>query len=69
MREPFATPGFCLECAIEIEESFETLQVIELLPLETIERIEEMVQAGLEQERVAECWAEKGLLECDQGLI
>ncbi|ABW32375.1 hypothetical protein [Acaryochloris marina] len=56
MRESFATPGFCWECAVEIEANFEILQVIELRPPETIERIEEMVQAVLERERVAESW-------------
>ncbi|WP_396124662.1 hypothetical protein [Acaryochloris marina] len=56
VRESFATPDFCLECAVEIEENFEVLQVIELRPGETMERIGEMVQMGLERERVARIW-------------
>ena len=27
VRESFTTPGFCWECAVEIEETFEILQV------------------------------------------
>ncbi|WP_299485887.1 hypothetical protein [Acaryochloris sp. IP29b_bin.137] len=56
VRESFATPGFCWECAAEIEETFEICQVIELRPPEAIERIEEMVEAGLERERVSRVW-------------
>ena len=58
VRESFATAGFCLEVALEIEKTFEVEQVIELRPPETMERIGEMVQAGQERERVAECWGD-----------
>ncbi|MGR3280000.1 hypothetical protein ACSYAD_33640 [Acaryochloris marina NIES-2412] len=56
VRESFATPGFCLECAVEIEENFEIVQVIELRPTETMERIGEMIGVWLERERVARVW-------------
>ncbi|BDM82984.1 hypothetical protein AM10699_58450 (plasmid) [Acaryochloris marina MBIC10699] len=56
VRESFATPGFCWECAVEIEESFEILQVIELRPGETMERIGEMIGVWLERERVSRVW-------------
>ncbi|WP_315876759.1 hypothetical protein [Acaryochloris sp. 'Moss Beach'] len=56
VREVFATPEFCLECAIEIEENFEILQVIELRPGETMERIGEMIGVWLERERVSRVW-------------
>ncbi|MGR3280082.1 hypothetical protein ACSYAD_34075, partial [Acaryochloris marina NIES-2412] len=56
VRESFASAEFCLECEVEIEENFEILQVIELRPTETMERIEEMVQVGLERERVSRVW-------------
>lgn len=56
VRKSFATPEFCWECAIEIDENFEILQVIELRPGETMERIGEMIGVWLERERVAECW-------------
>ena len=56
VRESFATPGFCLECAVEIEENFEIVQVIELRPPETMERIGEMVGVWLERERVKRVW-------------
>lgn len=58
VREAFATPEFCLEMTLEIEKTFEMEQVIELRPPETMERIEEMVQAGLERERVSRVWGE-----------
>ncbi|WP_235111533.1 hypothetical protein [Acaryochloris sp. 'Moss Beach'] len=28
MRKPFATPGFCWECAVELEKNFAILQVM-----------------------------------------
>ena len=56
VREVFTTPGFCWECAVEIEENFEILQVIELRPGETMERIEEMIGVWLERERVSRVW-------------
>lgn len=56
VREPFATPEFCYECAVEIEQAFEIAQVIDLWPTETMERIEEMVQVALERERVVRVW-------------
>ncbi|KAI9129523.1 hypothetical protein [Acaryochloris sp. CCMEE 5410] len=56
VRESFATPEFCWECAVEIEENFEIGEVIELRPPETMERIGEMVGVWLERERVKEIW-------------
>ncbi len=56
IRQPFDTVEFCFEAALELEDTFDILQVIDLRPGETMERIEEMVQAGLERERVAEIW-------------
>ncbi|KAI9129771.1 hypothetical protein [Acaryochloris sp. CCMEE 5410] len=56
VREVFASAEFCLECAFEIEENFEILQVLELRPTETMERIEEMVGVWLERERVSRVW-------------
>ncbi|KAI9129154.1 hypothetical protein [Acaryochloris sp. CCMEE 5410] len=56
VRESFATPSFCWECAVEIEENFEIGEVIELRPGETMERIEEMIGVWLERERVAGIW-------------
>ena len=58
VREPFASAEFCWECAVELEENFEILQVIELRPPETMERIGEMVRAGLERERVSRAWGD-----------
>ncbi len=56
VREAFASAEFCLECAFEIEENFEIVQVIELRPPETMERIEEMIGVWLDRERVARVW-------------
>ncbi|ABW32761.1 hypothetical protein AM1_D0270 (plasmid) [Acaryochloris marina MBIC11017] len=56
VKESFATPGFCRECTVEIEENFEIGEVIELRPPETMERIEEMVGEWLERERVSRVW-------------
>ncbi|WP_299489473.1 hypothetical protein [Acaryochloris sp. IP29b_bin.137] len=56
VQESFASPGFCLECAVEIEENFEMEQVIELRPPETMERIEEMVGEYQDRERVSRVW-------------
>ncbi|MGR3278327.1 hypothetical protein ACSYAD_24850 [Acaryochloris marina NIES-2412] len=56
VRKSFATPGFCWECAVEIEENFEIGEVIELMPPETMERIGEMIGVWLERERVKEIW-------------
>ncbi|MGR3279931.1 hypothetical protein ACSYAD_33285 [Acaryochloris marina NIES-2412] len=53
VKESFASAEFCLECTVEIEENFEILQVIELRPTETMERIEEMIGVWLERERVS----------------
>ncbi|KAI9130184.1 hypothetical protein [Acaryochloris sp. CCMEE 5410] len=53
MRETFATPEFCWECAVELEDMFDILQVIELRPPETIERIEEIVASHKNREYVA----------------
>ncbi|BDM83652.1 hypothetical protein AM10699_65130 (plasmid) [Acaryochloris marina MBIC10699] len=56
VRNTFATPEFCWECAVEIEENFEIGEVIELRPPETMERIGEMIGVWLERERVARVW-------------
>ncbi|ABW33070.1 hypothetical protein [Acaryochloris marina] len=56
VRNTFATPEFCWECAVEIEENFEIGEVIELRPPETMERIGEMVGVWLERERVSRVW-------------
>jgi hypothetical protein len=56
IRQPFATPEFCYEAALELEETFAILQVIELRSPETIERIDEMVGVHLERERVLLAW-------------
>ncbi|BDM83648.1 hypothetical protein AM10699_65090 (plasmid) [Acaryochloris marina MBIC10699] len=56
VRESFASPEFCWECAVEIEENFEIVQVNELRPPETMERIEEMIGVWLERERVMRVW-------------
>ena len=56
IRIPFDTPEFCFECALELEDTFDVLQVLSLRPGETIERIEEMIGVWLERERVARCW-------------
>ena len=56
VRVAFATPGFCRECAVEIEENFEIGDVIELRPPETMERIGEMIGVWLERERVSRGW-------------
>ncbi|ABW32774.1 hypothetical protein [Acaryochloris marina] len=55
IRFPCETPEFCFVAALELEETFDILQVIELRPGETIERIEEMVDVYLGYERVAKC--------------
>ena len=56
IRQPFATAEYCFEAALELEETFDILQVIELRPGETMERIEEMVGVYLDRERVARIW-------------
>ncbi|BDM83078.1 hypothetical protein AM10699_59390 (plasmid) [Acaryochloris marina MBIC10699] len=56
MKEAFATPGLCWECAVELEENFEIGEVIELRPGETMERIGEMIGMWLERERVSRVW-------------
>lgn len=56
IRIPFETPEFCYEAALELEDTFDLLKVIEVRPPETMERIEEMVRDFQERERVAECW-------------
>ncbi|MGR3279695.1 hypothetical protein ACSYAD_32065, partial [Acaryochloris marina NIES-2412] len=43
IRIPFESPEYCYECALELEDTFDMLNVIELRPGETIERIEEMI--------------------------
>ncbi|WP_235111944.1 hypothetical protein [Acaryochloris sp. 'Moss Beach'] len=43
IRISFETPEFCFECALELEDTFDVLQVLSLRPGETIERIEEMI--------------------------
>ena len=53
IRQPFATAEFCYECALELEDKFDILQVIGLRPGETLERIEEIVGVWLDRERVA----------------
>ncbi|ABW33433.1 hypothetical protein [Acaryochloris marina] len=53
---PFETPEFCYECALELEDTFDVLQVIKLRPGETMERIEEMIGVWLDRERVAMSW-------------
>ncbi|ABW33224.1 hypothetical protein [Acaryochloris marina] len=52
----FETPEFCFECALELENTFDVLQVIKLRPGETIERIEEMIGVWLDRERVCRVW-------------
>lgn len=56
IRQQFATPEFCYEAALELEDTFDILQVIEVRPPETIERIEEMVEFYLDRERVLLAW-------------
>ncbi|ABW32010.1 hypothetical protein AM1_B0291 (plasmid) [Acaryochloris marina MBIC11017] len=56
IRIPFASPEFCFECALELEDTFDVLQVLSLRPGETIERIEEMVGVYLGRESVARIW-------------
>ena len=56
IRQPFATPEFCFKAALEIEDTFDIVQVIELRPGETMERIDEMVGVWLDRERVARVW-------------
>ena len=53
IRISFETPEFCFECALELEETFDMLQVIKLRPGETMERIEEMIGVWLDRERVS----------------
>ncbi|BDM83088.1 hypothetical protein AM10699_59490 (plasmid) [Acaryochloris marina MBIC10699] len=52
----FETPEFCFECALELENTFDVLQVLRLRPGETIERIEEMIGVWLERERGSRAW-------------
>ncbi|MGR3278627.1 hypothetical protein ACSYAD_26385 [Acaryochloris marina NIES-2412] len=56
VKESFASAEFCLECEVALEENFEIVQVIELRPTETMERIEEMIWVWLERERVSRVW-------------
>ncbi|MGR3277595.1 hypothetical protein ACSYAD_21080 [Acaryochloris marina NIES-2412] len=56
IRISFDTPEFCFECALELEDTFDVLQVLSLRPGETMERIEEMIGVWLERERVARVW-------------
>ncbi|UJB73072.1 hypothetical protein HRE53_31330 (plasmid) [Acaryochloris sp. 'Moss Beach'] len=56
IRISFETPEFCYECALELEDTFDVLQVLSLRPGETIERIEEMIGVWLDRERVARAW-------------
>ena len=56
IRQPFETAEFCYEAALELEDTFDILGMIELRPGETFERIEEMVGVWLERERVAGVW-------------
>ncbi|MGR3279415.1 hypothetical protein ACSYAD_30575 [Acaryochloris marina NIES-2412] len=56
IRISFDTPEFCFECALELEDTFDVLQVLSLRPGETIERIEEMIGVWLDRERVARVW-------------
>ncbi|QUY46170.1 hypothetical protein [Acaryochloris marina] len=56
IRISFETPEFCFECALELEDTFDVLQVLSLRPGETIERIEEMIGVWLDRERVAKAW-------------
>ncbi|WP_249370350.1 hypothetical protein [Acaryochloris marina] len=56
IRISFETPEFCFECALELEDTFDVLQVLSLRPGETIERIEEMIGVWLDRERVSRVW-------------
>ena len=56
VRMPFDTAEFCFEAALELEDTFDILQVIGLRAGETIERIEEMIGVWLDRERVAGFW-------------
>ena len=56
IRMPFDTAEFCFEAALELEDTFDILGMIELRPGETFERIEEMVGVWLDRERVARVW-------------
>ena len=56
IRISFDTPEFCFESALELEDTFDVLQVLSLRPGETIERIEEMIGVWLYRERVARAW-------------
>lgn len=56
IRIPFDTAEFCFESALELEDTFDVLQVLSLQPGEIIERIEEMIGVWLNRERVARCW-------------
>lgn len=49
-------PEYCWECAVEIEENFEILKVIELRPGKTMEWIEEIVSNNQDRERVTLIW-------------
>ncbi|MGR3279875.1 hypothetical protein ACSYAD_33005, partial [Acaryochloris marina NIES-2412] len=53
IRIPFESPEYCYECALELEDTFDVLQVLSLRPGETIERIEEMIGVWLDRERVS----------------
>ncbi len=56
IRIPFESPEYCFEAALELEGTFDVLQVIEVRPPETIERIEEIVGVYLGRERVSMAW-------------
>lgn len=56
VKIPFKSPEFCYECALELEDTFEIVQVIELRLTETIERIEEISRVWLDRERVMLAW-------------
>lgn len=51
IREPFTQPEFCYEAALELEDTFDILQVVELRPPDAIERIKEIVDFYLDRER------------------
>ncbi|QUY44776.1 hypothetical protein I1H34_12190 [Acaryochloris marina S15] len=49
IRISFGSPEFCFECALELEDTFDVLQVLSLRPGETIKRIEEMIGMWLDE--------------------
>ncbi|WP_299413211.1 hypothetical protein [Acaryochloris sp. IP29b_bin.148] len=58
IRIPFESPEFCLDAALELEDTFDVFQVNELRPPETMEWIGEMVGIYQDRERVALSWGE-----------